>query len=83
MCSSFIVNDKCMHFNYCRKRGVELKVVRRIDYDTELIDWADAVFTAGGDGTFLNAASKIKGRSIPVIGVNTDPLRYIDKFEFV
>lgn len=55
------------------KAGVESKVVQRFDYTEEAISWADAVMTAGGDGTFLLAASRIHQRDKPVIGINTDP----------
>lgn len=34
------------------------------------------VLTVGGDGTFLMAASKVRGQSKPVIGINADPKRY-------
>uniref|UniRef100_A0A158PB22 NAD kinase 2, mitochondrial n=1 Tax=Angiostrongylus cantonensis TaxID=6313 RepID=A0A158PB22_ANGCA len=53
--------------------GVESKVVQRFDYTEDAINWADAVMTAGGDGTFLLAASRIHQRDKPVIGINTDP----------
>ncbi len=33
----------------------------------------DAIFAAGGDGTFLKAASEIFTMDVPLIGVNTDP----------
>ena len=58
-----------------RKRGIKHKLIHRYDYEQSLVDWADVIFTAGGDGTFLMAASKVGGRSKPVIGINTDPLR--------
>ena len=56
-------------------RGVEVKICQRYDYTESLIDWADLVVTAGGDGTFLLGASKIRDRKKPIIGVNTDPTR--------
>jgi len=40
-----------------------------------VLKWADAVFTAGGDGTFLSVATKIKDQDKPLIGVNTTPER--------
>ena len=46
-----------------------------MDYTNELIDWADIIFTTGGDGTFLLGASKIKTPDKPVVGINTDPTR--------
>lgn len=59
-----------------RQHGIETVVVKRPEFSTELLNWADAVFTAGGDGTFLDAASKILTNDKPIIGVNTDPARY-------
>jgi NAD+ kinase len=57
------------------KRGIEYRMIHRYDFDKSYIDWADVIFTAGGDGTFLMVASNIGGRSKPIIGINTDPLR--------
>ena len=56
-------------------RGVETKKVQRMNYTNDLIDWADVIFTTGGDGTFLLGASKVRNPNIPVIGINTDPTR--------
>ena len=58
-----------------RQHGIETKVYQRPSFTNEVLDWADVIFTAGGDGTFLDAASKILTRDKPVIGVNTDPTR--------
>ncbi|XP_018020634.1 NAD kinase 2, mitochondrial, partial [Hyalella azteca] len=55
--------------------GIETKVVNRLEYCDALIAWADAVVTTGGDGTYLLAASRIRDRSKPVIGFNSDPTR--------
>lgn len=55
------------------KKSIDYRLVQRWDYNEENIDWADVIFTAGGDGTFLLAASKIRNRNKPVIGINTDP----------
>ncbi|KAK6034464.1 hypothetical protein COOONC_28031 [Cooperia oncophora] len=41
------------------RAGVEARVVQRFDYTEDAVKWADAVMTAGGDGTFLLAASRI------------------------
>ncbi|XP_067885180.1 NAD kinase 2, mitochondrial isoform X3 [Heterodontus francisci] len=58
-----------------RKEGIEVRVVKRRDYTEETVQWADAIVSAGGDGTMLLSASKVIGRIKPVIGVNTDPER--------
>ncbi|XP_077972975.1 NAD kinase 2, mitochondrial-like [Styela clava] len=58
------------------ERGIEYKVCTRgKSHTVDLINWADAIITAGGDGTFLSAASKIHDQSKPVIGINTNPNR--------
>ncbi|VDM95297.1 unnamed protein product [Thelazia callipaeda] len=59
--------------NELRSCGIETRTVQRFDYNNAAISWADAVFSAGGDGTFLHAASKVSSTEKPVIGINTDP----------
>uniref|UniRef100_A0A915PI98 NAD(+) kinase n=1 Tax=Setaria digitata TaxID=48799 RepID=A0A915PI98_9BILA len=54
-------------------RGIEVEVVTRREYTVEVVAHADAVFSAGGDGTFLVAAEKIRDHRA-VIGFNTDPM---------
>ncbi|XP_072113569.1 NAD kinase 2, mitochondrial isoform X2 [Mobula birostris] len=58
-----------------RKEGIEVRLVKRRDYTEETVRWADAIVSAGGDGTMLLTASKVFGHLKPVIGVNTDPER--------
>lgn len=58
-----------------RNEGIDVRVVKRRDYDEETVQWADAIISAGGDGTMLLAASKVLDKFKPVIGVNTDPER--------
>ncbi|XP_076462186.1 NAD kinase 2, mitochondrial-like [Babylonia areolata] len=53
--------------------NIETRIVQRFELNSEAIDWADAVFTAGGDGTYLLAASKFFNKDKPLIGLNTDP----------
>lgn len=55
--------------------GIETKVVNRFQYNNDVVDWADLIVTAGGDGTYLLAASKVKTKNKPIIGINTDPTR--------
>ncbi|XP_072448739.1 NAD kinase 2, mitochondrial isoform X2 [Chiloscyllium punctatum] len=57
------------------KEGIEVRLVKRRDYTEEIVQWADAIVSAGGDGTMLLSASKVFGQIKPVIGVNTDPER--------
>ncbi|KAL4617292.1 NAD kinase 2, mitochondrial isoform X1 [Arapaima gigas] len=58
-----------------QKEHIEVRVVRRREYDKETVQWADAIVSAGGDGTMLLVASKVFDKKKPVLGVNTDPER--------
>uniref|UniRef100_A0A0R3S604 NAD(+) kinase n=1 Tax=Elaeophora elaphi TaxID=1147741 RepID=A0A0R3S604_9BILA len=57
---------------YLENRGIEVEVVTRSEYTMGVVAHADAVFSAGGDGTFLVAAEKIRDHRA-VVGFNTDP----------
>uniref|UniRef100_A0A674D1K0 NAD kinase 2, mitochondrial n=1 Tax=Salmo trutta TaxID=8032 RepID=A0A674D1K0_SALTR len=59
-----------------QKEGMEVRVVKRGQYDEETVRWADAIISAGGDGTMLLVASKVFNKDQPVLGVNTDPERW-------
>ncbi|KAM9820752.1 NAD kinase 2, mitochondrial [Neosynchiropus ocellatus] len=58
-----------------QKEGIDVRVVKRGEYDEEVVRWADAIISAGGDGTMLLVASKVLSKDKPVVGVNTDPER--------
>ncbi|XP_056370014.1 NAD kinase 2, mitochondrial isoform X3 [Oenanthe melanoleuca] len=58
-----------------RNERIEVRLVKRREYNEETVRWADAVISAGGDGTMLLAASKVFDKFKPVIGINTDPER--------
>lgn len=58
-----------------RKEGIDVRVVKRGEYNEEVVRWADAIISAGGDGTMLLVASKVMSKDKPVVGVNTDPER--------
>ncbi|XP_022689620.1 NAD kinase 2, mitochondrial-like [Varroa jacobsoni] len=60
-----------------RKAGLETRLVDRFEYTDANVEWADVIFTTGGDGTFLMAASKVLSRDKPVIGINSDPSRSV------
>uniref|UniRef100_A0A672S7C1 NAD kinase 2, mitochondrial n=1 Tax=Sinocyclocheilus grahami TaxID=75366 RepID=A0A672S7C1_SINGR len=58
-----------------QKEGIEVHIVKRGEYDEDTVRWADAIISAGGDGTMLLVASKVYDKNKPVLGVNTDPER--------
>ncbi|XP_059473912.1 NAD kinase 2, mitochondrial [Neocloeon triangulifer] len=58
-----------------KARNVQTRVVNRLTLKEGSVEWADGVFTAGGDGTFLLAASRVPDNRTPVIGFNSDPTR--------
>ncbi|XP_023134295.2 NAD kinase 2, mitochondrial isoform X1 [Amphiprion ocellaris] len=58
-----------------RKEGIDVRVVKRGEYSEEVVRWANAIISAGGDGTMLLVASKVLSKDKPVVGVNTDPER--------
>lgn len=58
-----------------QKEGIEVQVVRRREYDEDIVRWADTIISAGGDGTMLLVASKVLSKDKPIVGVNTDPER--------
>lgn len=38
------------YFFYLRNEGIEVRLVKRREYDEETVRWADAVIAAGGNG---------------------------------
>lgn len=55
------------------KHGIDVSVVKASDYTVDAINNAQLVISAGGDGTFLTAASMIRDNT-PCFGINTDPV---------
>lgn len=41
---SLIVSQLCV----CRREGIEVRVVKRGEYNEEVVRWADAIISAGG-----------------------------------
>uniref|UniRef100_A0A8C0B3I9 NAD kinase 2, mitochondrial n=1 Tax=Buteo japonicus TaxID=224669 RepID=A0A8C0B3I9_9AVES len=77
-CSRYFRDSCFLNYHSCyslRNEKIEVRLVKRREYNEETVRWADAVVSAGGDGTMLLAASKVFDKFKPVIGVNTDPER--------
>uniref|UniRef100_A0A8R1E546 NAD(+) kinase n=1 Tax=Caenorhabditis japonica TaxID=281687 RepID=A0A8R1E546_CAEJA len=58
--------------NELTKAGISTRVVTR-DQLQQYLPETDLVISAGGDGTFLTAASAVNDQT-PVVGINTDPI---------
>nr|CAI5864513.1 unnamed protein product [Callosobruchus analis] len=79
--------DKLVHFHNIHKRfeerltytlremGIKVEVENKIKYGGENVNKADVIIPAGGDGTFLLAASRVLDNVKPVVGFNSDPNR--------
>eukprot|EP00054_Salpingoeca_dolichothecata_P015112 m.86400 g.86400 ORF g.86400 m.86400 type:complete len:394 (+) comp21330_c0_seq2:90-1271(+) len=52
--------------------GLDIKFVINKEFSLKDTQDASIVFSAGGDGTFLDAAARVSD-STPLIGINTDP----------
>ncbi|MBO4985811.1 MAG: NAD kinase [Bacteroides sp.] len=79
-------------FRILQQRGAELCICRKFYHfltqelqlnipDAELFDdeafQADMVLSIGGDGTFLQAASRVGNKNIPILGINTGRLGFL------
>ncbi len=71
-CQLFICN--VFLYQHLRSLGVEVRLRNGANYSTEDVDWADVIFSAGGDGTFLFASSKVFSPDKLVVGFNTDKI---------
>ncbi|CEF59434.1 NAD kinase 2, mitochondrial [Strongyloides ratti] len=54
-----------------KKHCIQIKIIYFDEYNENSSKGFDLIITAGGDGTFLTGASKIKN-NIPIIGLNSD-----------
>lgn len=69
-----ILVDKAFYYYLTDTLGVEI-------HATELIEeedfHADVAVSMGGDGTFLEVASRVKDRNIPILGINMGRLGFL------
>lgn len=63
--------------SYLSASGVAAEVTAEV---FEGVPDADAAVSFGGDGTFLRTARRLRGKQIPIAGVNTGSLGYLAHF---
>lgn len=66
----------------CRVRGGEPDVPPAHTYQTQVPEDTECVITLGGDGTLIRAARDLRGRQIPMIGVNMGNLGYLTQIGY-
>lgn len=72
-----ILIDHAFHDYLCRQPGMTVRPQGLIeDCDFE----ADFAISLGGDGTFLEAARRVGGKGIPVLGINMGRLGFLSDY---
>ena len=66
----------CREFYDFLTQDVRLSLPRLELFDDDRFQ-ADMVISLGGDGTFLKAASRVGGKGIPILGINTGRLGFL------
>lgn len=66
----------CREFYHFLTADLQLNIGAAELFDGDDFD-ADMVISIGGDGTFLKAASKVGGKNIPILGINTGRLGFL------
>ncbi len=72
--SAHISIDRPFYHYLTEKLGVEIAHAELIDEDNFE---ADVVISMGGDGTFLQAASRVRDKGIPILGINMGRLGFL------
>lgn len=62
-----------------KANGVEYSCVNRVELDRQHLADVDLMIAVGGDGTVLSAAHFLDHGTIPLLGINSDPMSAEDK----
>ena len=91
-CRNVVVVHIQMILNHLKNRNISFLFDKRLysflsesinlkDFEIEIIDKndfaADLALSIGGDGTFLNTASRIGAKQIPILGINIGRLGFL------
>lgn len=66
----------CREFYLFLMEALDLEIPNIELFDGDLFQ-ADMVISIGGDGTFLKAASRVRDKNIPILGINTGRLGFL------
>ena len=62
-----------------RHHNIEFQCVNRVELDRQHLANVDLVVAVGGDGTVLSSAHFLDNGTIPLLGVNSDPIQESDR----
>jgi len=62
-----------------QNHGVEISCVNRVELDRQHLANKDLIVAVGGDGTVLSAAHFLDHGTIPLLGINSDPISEEDR----
>jgi NAD+ kinase len=62
-------------YKEAKKLGLEYTIRKEIDLRHQDLGECDLVISIGGDSTYLQSAGVIDSSKVPLLGVNSDPLR--------
>jgi NAD+ kinase len=74
--SRFQAHTKCVTdlLAILRHHNVQFSCVNRVELDRQHLANKDLVVAVGGDGTVLSAAHFLDHGTIPLVGINSDPM---------
>ena len=72
-----MAHKKCVNdlLQILRTYNVNFSCVNRVDLDRQHLAEVDLVVAVGGDGTVLSAAHFLDHGTIPLLGINSDPMK--------
>jgi NAD+ kinase len=65
---------------HARRRGVQVRTVRKFPMSRGSLTGADACCVIGGDGTLLGVVQEAARRGVPVLGINQGSLGFLTTF---
>jgi len=78
--SRYRAHKQCVEdlFDILKSYKVNFSCVNRVDLDRQHLADVDLVIAVGGDGTVLSAAHFLDHGTIPLLGVNSDPMKTLE-----